>query len=73
MAELLAFPEYVGRNLDAFNDGLSDAEGAEGGGLVLVLHELPLCAQTFQPVAQAILDICATNARRFLLSGQRFI
>ena len=29
LADLLASPEYVGRNLDAFNDGLSDVEGAE--------------------------------------------
>ena len=27
LADLLASPEYVGRNLDAFNDGLSDVVG----------------------------------------------
>ena len=73
LADLLAFPEYFGRNLDGFNDCLSDVEIPEEGGLVLVLHEFHLCAQKFRPVAQAILNICATNARRFLLTGRRFI
>ncbi len=73
LADRLAFPECVGRNLDAFNDGLSDVEGPEDGGLVMVIHQFHLCAQTFRTATQAILDICATNARRFLLTGQRFI
>ena len=73
LADLLAFPPHFGRNLDAFNDCLSDVEVPEDGGLALVLHDFHLCVQKFRPAAQAILDVCATNARRFLLTGQRFI
>ena len=73
MAERLAFPDYFGRNLDAFNDCLSDVEIPPEGGLVLVLQDFNLFANACRPAAQALLDICATSSRHFLLTGRRFL
>jgi RNAse (barnase) inhibitor barstar len=73
LAELLAFPDYFGRNLDAFNDCLGDVDVPEKGGLLLVLDEFAPFAAAFPREAHAILDICAHQSRRFLLSGRRFL
>jgi len=73
LGRLLGFPEYYGRNLDAFNDCLSDVDVPDEGGLVLVLDQFDGFARLNPPVAQALLDICADNSRRFLLTGRRFV
>ena len=73
LGERLEFPDYFGRNLNAFNDCLSDVEVPMEGGLVLVLHDFDQFARAFADVAQAILDILATNARGFLLTGRRLL
>lgn len=73
LGQALEFPEYYGRNLDAFNDCLSDIEVPDGGGLLLVLHDFDAFAAAFGDVAQALLDICADNSRQFLLTGRRFV
>jgi len=73
LGELFAFPGYFGRSLDAFNDCLSDVEVPAVGGLALVLYDFDRFAKQFPDVAHAILDIVADNARRFLLTGKRFI
>ena len=73
LGELFAFPGYFGRNLDAFNDCLSDVEVPTEGGLALVLHNFDRFAKSSPDVAHALLDIVADNARRFLLTGRRFV
>ena len=73
LGTLLAFPAYYGRSLDAFNDCLSDVDVPLNGGLALVLHHFDLFARLEHSLAQALLDICADNSRRFLLTGRRFI
>jgi RNAse (barnase) inhibitor barstar len=73
LAETLSFPDYFGRNLHAFNDCLSDVCVPETGGLVLVLRDFHTFAEAFRSFAQAVLDICAGNSRRFLLTGRRFV
>jgi RNAse (barnase) inhibitor barstar len=73
LAELLVFPEHFGRNLDAFNDCLGDVDVPQVGGLLLVLSDYGSFAASFQREAQAILDICADQSRRFLLTGRRFL
>jgi RNAse (barnase) inhibitor barstar len=73
VAESLQFPSYYGANLDAFNDSLSDVEVPLNGGLVLVFHRFDLFAVTERKVAEAALDIIATNSRRFLLEGRRLL
>ena len=73
IGQVLRFPEYYGRSLDAFNDCLSDVPVSQEGGLVLVLREYQRFFEGFPAVAQAVLDILAVNARRFLLTGHRFV
>jgi RNAse (barnase) inhibitor barstar len=69
----LRFPEHFGRTLDAFNDCVSDLDVPQDGGFVLVLREFERVAASFPIEAHAILDILASNSRRFLLTGQRLI
>jgi RNAse (barnase) inhibitor barstar len=73
LADLLSFPDYFGRNLDAFNDCLRDVEVPELGGLLLVLEGFGMFANFFRYESQAILDICASQSRCFLLTGRRFL
>ena len=67
----LGFPEYYGQNLDAFNDCLGDIDVPTAGGSAIVLNRYDTFAEHDRASAQAILDICADNARRFMLFGQR--
>jgi RNAse (barnase) inhibitor barstar len=71
LGETLGFPDYYGQNLDAFNDCLSDLEVPIEGGVVIVLRRYDRFAGVVPRVAQALLDILASNARRFMLFGQR--
>jgi RNAse (barnase) inhibitor barstar len=71
LATNLGFPDYYGRNLDALNDCLSDLEIPDDGGLALVLTRFDAFASTHRDVAQAVLDIIATQSRGFLLFGRR--
>jgi RNAse (barnase) inhibitor barstar len=73
LGKVLGFPEYYGRNLDAFNDCLSEVDVPDVGGLLLVLRDFDVLAADSRPIAQALLDICADNSRRFLLTGKRFL
>jgi RNAse (barnase) inhibitor barstar len=73
LGKLLAFPDYYGRNLDAFNDCLSDVDVPDDGGLVVVLDQFDAFARLNPSFAQRVLDICANNSRRFLLTGLRFV
>lgn len=70
---LLSFPDYFGRNLNAFHDCLGDVDVPDAGGLVLVLDEFAPFAASFRHKAQAVLDICAVQSRRFLMAGRRFL
>lgn len=73
LGKLLAFPEYYGRNLSEFNDCLSDVDIPDVGGLALVFYQFDTFAGSHRSVAQGVLDICADNTLRFLLTGRRFI
>ncbi len=67
------FPGYYGKNLDAFNDALSDIEIPEDSGRAIVLLRYDAFAQRDPEIAHDILDIIARNSRDFLLTGRRFI
>jgi RNAse (barnase) inhibitor barstar len=71
LGRTLSFPHYYGQNLDAFNDCLGDIDVPMDGGVVLVFRHYDRFAARHRDAAQAILDICADNARRFMLFGQR--
>lgn len=67
------FPDYYGRNLDAFNDCLSDIEISGESGMVIVFSKFDHFYRKFSNIAYSILNIIATNSRYFLLTGQKLI
>lgn len=69
----LGFPSWYGRNLNAFNDSLSDLVVPDNGGVALVLVRYDLFVQRLPNVAWHVLDIVDVNSRRFLLFGRRLI
>ncbi|MEN6624728.1 MAG: barstar family protein [Candidatus Sumerlaeia bacterium] len=69
----LDFPNYYGKNLNAFNDCMSDLEIAETGGLVVVLWEFADWFKNDAEFATTVIDILAVNARHHLLFGERLI
>jgi hypothetical protein len=79
IAQALNFPDYYGRNLDAFNDCLSDvAAGSygwnpEAAGLALVLTRFDTFAKGLPRAASIVLDIFANQARTASLIGNRML
>jgi RNAse (barnase) inhibitor barstar len=73
MAARLAFPDYYGRNLNAFNDCMSDIEVPEYGGRAIVLRRFDLFAKSEPAVAQNVLDIMASTSWYLLLFGRRLL
>jgi len=70
---ILAFPDYYGKNMNAFNDCMSELDiDVEGGYAIAILHFDRFFA-SMPDRAQAVLDIIETNSRRFLITGQRLI
>jgi hypothetical protein len=75
----LDFPDYYGRNLNAFNDCMRDVVAGRYGwasnvtGLVLVLVAYDTFARSRPQPAQAVLDIIAAQSRNALLFGRRLI
>ena len=73
VADILKFPEYYGKNLDAFNDCLGDIHLLDNGGCILKFLHFDYFLTRFPEVAWNILDIVADNSRRFLFQGKRLI
>ncbi|WP_204039174.1 barstar family protein [Acrocarpospora phusangensis] len=78
-AAALDFPEYYAGVLAALNDCLSDVAFCDYGarpeatGLVLVMTGYDTFAERFPLVAEAVLDIIASNATTALLVGHRIL
>ncbi|MGM9955179.1 MAG: barstar family protein [Peribacillus sp.] len=72
LASILHFPDYYGKNLDAFHDCLLDM-APEGRGMVLVFKNYDLFANKEPEVAYRLLDIVQTNAWRFLLEDIKLL
>jgi len=73
VARRLAFPDYYGRNLDAFNDCMSVIEVPDSGGRAIVFRRFDLFARREPSVVHHILDILALSSWRFLLVGRRLL
>ena len=73
IAARLAFPDYYGRNLNAFNDCIGDIEVPDAGGKAIVFRRFDLFAQRQPRVAQVILDIMASASWHHLLFGRRLL
>jgi Barstar (barnase inhibitor) len=75
----LGFPDCYGANLHALNDCLRDVaayeygDSADSTGLVVVLEQFDAFVRRDGAVAQALLDIFATQARTGLLVGHRMM
>ncbi len=71
LARRLEFPDYYGRNLNAFNDCLSDLPVPEEGGRVFVFRRYDAFAANLEKVAWDVLDIVAGMSWLHLLFGRR--
>ena len=69
----LDFPNYFGRNLDAFRDYLSDIAFPESGRLALGLIRFDLVAKHDAGFAHTVLDILAESERHWLMEGKRIL
>jgi RNAse (barnase) inhibitor barstar len=72
-SRVLGFPDYYGRNLDAFNDCLCQIEIPEDGGTVLVFDSFEAVVRLSPQLAWHILDIIAKWSRFFLLTDRRLL
>jgi RNAse (barnase) inhibitor barstar len=73
VAVRLAFPDYYGRNLNAFNDCIKDIEVPDSGGRAIVLRRFDSFTSCEPRVAQDILDILALASWYCLLFGRRLL
>jgi RNAse (barnase) inhibitor barstar len=73
VSQRLSFPEYFGRNLDAFNDCLSEIDFPGKRGIVLVFLRFETFIARHPQFAWAVLDIIATNSYRCLLDSYQLI
>jgi RNAse (barnase) inhibitor barstar len=69
LQKALSFPGFYGKNLDAFNDCLTDIE-IPGEGLVVVLRSFDLVEKE---TAYSIVDIFAQNSRHHILFGRKLL
>jgi len=73
VASALDFPDYYGRNLDAFNDCLSSIKLGECRGLVLVFSHWEVFARAAGDRSWHVLDIIACASRFRLVYGDRLL
>lgn len=79
VARALCFPDYYGRNLDAFNDCLFDVASGDYGmpahatGLVLVIAGFDAFAALDPAAAHTLVDIYADKSRYAMLFGRRML
>lgn len=69
----MGFPDYYGRNLNAFNDCLSDTYSTDHKGQVIVFRHFDTFFNKDKEFCLGLLDIIADNSRSWLLTGQRLI
>lgn len=72
LAATLDFPDHYGKNLDAFNDCLSDVV-PKNSGIVLVFKNYDSFAEKNADDAYQILDIIQINAWRFLIEDIKLL
>jgi len=73
VSQRLRFPSYYGRNLDAFNDCLSEIDRPQKQGTVLVFLGFETFTKRFPQVALHVLDIIATRSYHFLLGSYKLL
>lgn len=73
VSRTLGFPDGYGRNLDAFNDSLSDLAVPDDGGVALQLIRFDTFAARLPDIAWHVLDIIDSQSRFHMLFGRRLI
>ena len=80
LAEILEFPDYYGKNLNALDECIEELKVPEEGGMALVLDSFDRfvggAGSTIEDkchLASQLLDILAGASRFYLLTGRRFI
>jgi RNAse (barnase) inhibitor barstar len=74
LSRIFDFPEYYGRNWDAFNDCLGEyGWPAEASGVVMVFTGFDAFVARFADAAHVLLDICALRQRDALIAGNHLI
>ncbi|HRF79021.1 MAG TPA: barstar family protein [Flavobacteriales bacterium] len=73
LAKGLGFPDYYGRNLNAFNDCLGDMYSRDNPGLLLVFRHFDDISMSDPRFSWGLLDVIAHVSRHWLLTGQRLI
>lgn len=73
VAETLKFPEYYGRNLDAFNDCMGDVEVPLAGGMAIVIRHVDAVNLRDGQLVPLVLDIIVDTTRTNLLFGPRLL
>ena len=71
LGEALAFPDFYGQNLDAFNDCLSELDVPDDAGTAIVLMRYDRVVAIDPKMAEQLLDIMAGRARDHMLFGRR--
>lgn len=73
LCRVLSFPEYYGRNLNAFKDCLGEIEVPDEGGRVLVFERFDAAVTAMPEFCHAVLDVIATQSRYKMLFGRRLL
>lgn len=69
----LDFPDYYGRNLDAFADCLDDMYDKKYTGLLIVFRHFDKLIEQDKSESKGILDVIARISRQWMISGQRLL
>ncbi|WP_317956410.1 barstar family protein [Paenibacillus chitinolyticus] len=72
LGNTLEFPDYYGKNLDAFNDCLSDVI-PRNEGIVLVFKNFDKFNERDNDTAHSVLDIIQNNSWRLLVESQKVL
>lgn len=69
----LGFPDYYGKNLNAFSDCLDDMYDNKYTGLIIIFRKFDNLIEQDKSESQGLLDIIANISRQWMVSGQRLI
>ena len=73
LSRALSFPSYYGKNLNALDDVITDADIPETGGLALILLHYDRFSKSDFALAGTVLDILSRASHSYLLTGRRFV
>lgn len=69
----LDFPDYYGKNLDAFADCLDNMYDKRYSGLIIIFRNFDNLIEQDKSESLGLLDVIASISRQWMISGQRLI